>query len=405
MSTEDQGYAEVVSENVKPTKKSTRKVKAQAPAVVEEHKQLVRVSNTGVVDLSSVDSEKIESLRVKAEAITNDNILTLGSKAQSGMSGAADRFLEKVRATDVNVLGNTLMDLKKEINQIDLGALQPMGPVKRFIYSLPGMKKMRGSIANMFDKYDYIGENVNKIVNTFVTGQVEIVKDNEGLSIMRAQTEQNIIDITDDLITAQLKIEELKQDISMMNQNPQSYDANEISDAQLFLDNLERHSSDLNVTRITMAQSLIDIRIIRQGNDVMLQKTNSAINNTLPIWKQTMALGVSLARQRAGIDKLNAFTEYTNQMLIQKAEMVNSNSTAIAKANERSIVDYETVKKVHDLTLSTLKELETIQTEGRVKRETSNANIKKLISDMDSALLTSSAQETKVLAARDTNKK
>lgn len=393
MITEEQGYVEVVSNSKTTSKKQT--------PIMKENKSLVKFSNNGSVDLSNIEPEKLTALQNKADTITNDNILTLGSKTQSGMSKAADTFLNKVRSTDVNVLGNTLLDLKKEITQIDLGKLQPMGPVKRFFYSLPGMTRFRGGIRNMFDKYDDINDNVNKLVNTFVVGQVEIVKDNESLSIMKLESEKNILDITDDLIVAQIKIDDLENEISEMRSKPDEYDINEIADKELFKDNLERHAADLNITRVTIAQSLIDTRIIRQGNDVMLQKINSAINNTLPIWKQTMALGVSLARQKAGIDKLEAFTNYTNQMLIQKAEMVNTNSVAIAKANERGIVDYDTLKKVHELTINTLKELETIQKEGKTSRGIASENIKKLIVEMDNSVLN---VETKVISATDTKK-
>lgn len=408
--TEDLGYAEEVV-NEQPTTKTKTKTRAKKKVVTEvvndvqnAPSRIIKIEQDGTVDLSTVPAEKVEALKTKAASLTVDNIMNLGAKAQSNISASADILLEHTRSTDVNVIGDSLLSLTKEMKQIDINKLQPMNGFKRFIYSLPGMKSLRMNVATLFAKYDNVAGNIDGILTSLNQGRIAAVKDNEALSQMRNATEKNIEDITDDLIVAELKINELRNELAEMKANADQYESIEISDKQLFIDNLERRVNDLAVTNVVMKQQLVDIQLIRQGNDVMTQKIQSTIQNTIPIWRSTMAMGVTLARQKAGIEKVKAVADYTNQMLKDKAKMLGQNVTEIAKENERAVIDFETVKEVHNTTLNTLKEIEQIQEEGRKQREATKINIKKLTDEMERQVINNGAEKS-AIAAKDTKRK
>lgn len=351
---------------------------------VVEVVETIETHHSELVDLSKIDNNKLERLKQQAERITNDNISNLGKDVQNRVSTAADTFLSNIRASQVDELGNTLIDMTKEMSKINVDNLKPQTGIKKLLSYIPGFNKAKAGVVQIFKNYDDISKNIDRITLSLKEGQKDAISDNSSLTLMKEQTFNNIDAIEEELIIAEFKLQQLKEELKLMDKNPEEYPAHEIQEHRNFIENLERRATDLNITRTVMMQSLTDIAIIQQGNELMVQKITSAIKNTLPIWKNTMALGVTLARQNMSIEKLNAFTDYSNEMLRKKAEMIKQNSTAIAQANNRHIIDFETLEKVHTESLETLREIERIQEEGKLERQRNTENIKKLVGEIDS---------------------
>lgn len=379
-------YANVIYSKTKGTSKKTNNSKSKAKATVIKSNDIVKINDNGVVDLTTIDTELLSKLEAKADSITVDNLLELGSKSQATLSNMSDDMLKNIRSSDINVIGDTLVDMTNEFKKLDVNKLKPMNKFQRLVYSLPLLKNIKYSISSMLTKFDDINDNLNNIVNTLKQAQIDAIKDNAAINIKDEMLKSNIIELEEELIVAQIKINQLKGEIDYINNHPDEFDQYELQEKTNFLTNLERHAADLNITRVLMVQSIQSNIIIKHNNDVMVQKVNSAINNTLPIWKATMTDAVVLHRQQLGIEKLESFAEHTNELLRKKSEMLKSNSIAIAKANERGVVDFDTLKNTHNMMIETIKEIKKIEEEGKQLRLKNNDDVTKLLQDIKNTI-------------------
>jgi len=341
-------------------------------------------NRTGKPDMSKFTPEQIERFKQKTgmiKADDNTSILNFGLDVQNKLSASSSTFLNNVRAFDAGEIGNTITDLLTEINHIEIDpASQPAW--KRVLMQIPGLKNIIMSTKKMFQKYDTVNANVDSIVRKLDQGRLTIVKDNNQLQQLFEDNEKHIQSLEELLIVGHMKYDELQQEIKEMELNSDNYEDYEIADKKEFLNRLDKRLHDMAITRIVTIQSLPQIRLVQNNNYVMSEKIQASITTTIPIWRQQIAIAVSLDRQSKIVQMQKGLTDTTNAILKKNAEMLKQNSIEVAKQNERGVVDIETLREVQNNLISTIQEIKQIKDQGVIARR----NADKALSDLEADL-------------------
>jgi len=166
-----------------------------------------------------------------------------------------------------------------------------------------------------------------------------------------------------------MKIDELEQNIAEMEVSG-NFEPFEIQDAKGYLDRLKKKLTDLLLTKEVTIQTLPQIRIIQGNNSIMVEKIQSAVTNTIPLWRNHICMSVAIDKQKRVIEIQKKINETTNQIILKNSEKLKENSVSVAKLNEETIVDIDTLKKVNQDLINTLDEILKIKKEGDIKRAT-----------------------------------
>ena len=346
-----------------------------------ESKALVPVKN-GVIDKTQFTNEEIQKYSVINNNLDNkdtNSILNYGLELQSKLANYSDEFLSNIRALDTGEIGDSINSLLTEINHVD--AENSNNKLTKLLLKLPGGKKLFNGTKKMLQKYDNINNNVSSIVTSLDKGRLSILKDNNKLQSLFDKNLQFINELEEHIIAGHLKLEDLKNELEELR-NTNEYESYEISDAEDFINRLSKRLMDMELTRTITVQTLPQIRMVQNNNATMAEKIQSSITTTIPIWKNQISLAVAMNRQQSMIAVQNKVYETTNEILSKNSDLLKSNSTEVAKQNERGVVDIETIKKVNQDLVNTLSDIKKIKEEGDSTRE----SVKKQLTEIETEL-------------------
>jgi uncharacterized protein YaaN involved in tellurite resistance len=300
---------------------------------------------------------------------TNDvnSILNFGAELQNNLAKYSDTFLNSVKAFDAGEIGISITDLLTEINYIDIDPSEN-GTFKRILLSIPGLKNLVMNTKKIFQKYDTISGNIDGIIKKLEKGKLTILKDNVNLQNLFEQNLMYINKLEELIIGGQIKYNELESELSAMESNIAEYQDYEISDKREFLTRLSKRLTDMQITRTITIQSLPQIRLVQNNNVTMVEKIQSSVTTTIPIWKNQISIAVALMRQKGILDVQKKISDTTNLILNKNAEMLKQNSIDVAKENEKTIVSMETLHNVNQKLIETLTEVKRIKEEGEASR-------------------------------------
>jgi len=316
----------------------------------------------------------------------NTSILNFGLDVQNKLSASSTSFLNNVRAFDAGEIGTSITDLLTEINHIEIDPASQPG-WKRILMQIPGMKNIIMSTKKMFQKYDTVNANVDSIVRKLDQGRLTIIKDNNQLQQLFSDNEKHIESLEELLVVGHMKYDELQQEIKEMELNSDNYEDYEIADKKEFLNRLDKRLHDMAITRIVTIQSLPQIRLVQNNNFVMAEKIQASITTTIPIWRQQIAIAVSLDRQSKIVQMQKGLTDTTNAILKKNADMLKQNSIEVAKQNERGVVDIETLREVQNSLISTIQEIKQIKDQGVIARRNADKALSELEADLTKSVL------------------
>lgn len=387
MNPNENNKTEDVTAEVIETKISTVKT---PPSVKKSSASLIVLNkDSGKIDLSKYTPDELNKYRKMGNTLQSgdaNSILAFGADIQNKLAGQSTAFLNTVRAFDAGEVGGSINDLLAEVNYIDIDPSQHSA-LKRFAMQIPGLKKLVMSTKKIFQKYDSVSNNINEIVKKLDQGRLSIIKDNNQLQILFNQNEQSIHELEELIIGGQLVYNDLVKEIEDMELHSDQYQDYEIADKKDFLNRLEKRLHDLLLTRVIKIQSLPQIRMVQSNNLTMVEKIQSSVTTTIPIWKDSLAIAVALQRQKNIADLNNKIYDTTNTILKKNAEMLKQNSTDIAKQNERGVVSIETLQKVNQDLLATLSEIKQIKEEGETARRTATKELEKLENELHKSVL------------------
>ena len=352
----------------------------QEPAVVEEKKEEV-IAEENV--LSEEERQMAEKFAEQIDLTNSNMILQYGAGTQKKMADFSEGALENVRTKDLGEVGNLLSGVVKELKSFD--EEEEKGFLGIF-------KKSSNKITAMKTKYAKAETNVNQICKVLESHQVQLMKD---VALLDKMYELNLTyykELTMYIVAGKKKLNEVRNgELQDLLQKAQATglaeDAQAAKDLDSMCNRFEKKLHDLELTRQISMQTAPQIRLV-QGNDtLMVEKIQSTIVNTIPLWKSQMVLGLGVEHSAQAAAAQREVTNMTNELLKKNAEKLKMATIDTVKESERGIVDIETLKQTNESLISTLDEVMHIQQEGREKRKAAEQEMQKLELDLKQKLL------------------
>lgn len=325
------------------------------------------------VDLSKFNSNEvtqINKIKDNMDFSSSNSITYFGSEVQSNIAKFADGILSGVKTKDTGEVGQNLGLLLTTMKGIDMEKLQEKdGLVNR----IPFLRKISNNISSQKIKLDDVTETIDKIVISLDTAKKELIRDINVLDSLYGKNLEYLKDLQMYIAAGELKLNELKKTllVQLKNKAEQTKDMLDIqkyNDFAQMLNEMEKRIHDLRLSREIAIQTLPQIRII-QGNDkVLANKIQASILTTIPIWKNQIALTISLNKQKTALEIQKKVTDTTEDLLKQNAQLLKTNSIEIARESERGVISIETLKETHTKLIETIEESMKIYQEGKQKR-------------------------------------
>ncbi|WP_413670301.1 toxic anion resistance protein [Mucilaginibacter sp. Mucisp86] len=344
----------------------------------------MKVDKQGNVNLDAIPSQDLQKYSDMGKDINPadvNSILNYGVEVQNSMEKYSNNFLTSVRTYNSGEVGGLINELLTELNYIDVDELN-QNAFTSFISHIPFMKKLVVDTKKLFQKYDTVVNNIDKITNKIKAGRVNSLKDNSSLQTMFDSNVTYIKQMEDLIIAGQLKYNELNEKLAVMDGNPTGYQDYEIADLRDFVNRLDKRLADLKVVRFIMLQSLAQIRVVQNNNTTIAEKAQSIVSTTIPVWKNQLTIAVALNRQKENVEMQKKISDTTNTILQKNAEMLKQNSIDVARENEKTVVSLDTLKKTTSSLIETLTEVKRIHDEGTANRRTLNTELQNLETEL-----------------------
>jgi len=345
-----------------------------------------KIENSLNYDLLTEEEKRaIDEFNSKIDLLDSTQVLQYGAKAQSKISQFSDSVLENVKTKNTGEVGNLLANLVGEIKSFDTDvALE--GNVKGIAKLFRGAKKQLDIITA---KYSKIETNIDRIEKNLEGHKLQMLKDITIFDTMYDKNLEYFKELSLYIIAGERKLEELRNTvlpelINKAKESGEQIDAQKVQDLENMINRFEKKIYDLKTTRVIAIQMAPQIRMLQSNESELVEKIQSSITNTIPLWKNQMvlALGINNAKQALGAQK--AVTDLTNDMLKKNSELLKQGSIQIAEESERAIVDIETLQKTNRDIIETLDKVIEIHENGRAKRmeaEKELENIEKELKD------------------------
>lgn len=353
--------------------------------VADTKKELVKETEPKLDD-SILSEEEKKAVAAFAEQIDLSNssmILQYGAGTQKKMADFSENALENVKTKDLGEVGDLLSGVVKELKSFD--EEEEKGFLGIF-------KKTSNKLQNMKAKYAKAETNVNQICKVLESHQVQLMKD---IAILDKMYELNLTyfkELSMYILAGKKKLQEVREGkLQEMIRKAQASgfpeDAQAARDLESMCNRFEKKIHDLELTRTISIQTAPQIRLVQSNDTLMVEKIQSTVVNTIPLWKSQMVLALGVEHSTQAAEAQRKVTDMTNELLKKNAEKLQMATVETAKESERGIVDIETLKATNESLIQTLDEVMRIQTEGRQKRKEAEAEMVRLEGELKDKLL------------------
>lgn len=330
------------------------------------------------------EQQQIQAFAHQINISDSNMILQYGAGAQQKLADFSEKALENVKSQDLGEVGNMLTDVVAELKNFDVD-----NEKKGF---LGLFHKGENKLETMKAKYDKTAVNVDKICDVLEEHQVRLLKDTAMLDQMYALNLTYYKELSMYIAAGKQKLEEVRntQLKELMEKAQAGNDqvlAQEAKDLASYCDRFEKKLHDLELSRMISMQTAPQIRLIQNNNTMMVEKIQSTLVNTIPLWKNQMVIALGLEHAQRAAKAQNAVTDMTNELLKKNANALHEATVSTAKASERGIVDIETLTQTNAELVKTFDEVLQIQSEGRQKRLQAEADMVKMENELKQKLL------------------
>lgn len=356
------------------------------PAVDEKHE--VAHFNAQVESLTPEERQQVDTIKDAIDLVDSNAIVQYGSAAQKNIATFSDRVLSTVKSTDPAAAGDLLNDLVKRVKSFEDENDEDQG----FLASLPVVGSLFKKKEALTQSYTTLAAQIDKIQAGLDSQKMTLMKD---IAIFDGLYDKNLEYFKQLQLYIQAgeeKIQELNlttipklEAQAQVSDNPMAVQV--VQDFKNSVSRFEKKVHDLKISKTIAIQTAPQIRIIQNNDKILVDRIQSAIYNTIPLWKNQMVLALGLGRQKEALEMQQAVSNTTNELLKRNAAMLKQNSHDTAVENERAIVDIETVKQVNEDLISTIEDTLRIQQEGRQKRQAAEAELVQIEDRLREALL------------------
>lgn len=339
--------------------------------------------------LTDADRQLVEQIKDGVDVRDPQTVISYGLPAQSRIATFADSLLGDVRNKDAGTGGEALTDLLRKVKELDVDAL---GASQSAAAKIPLVGRFVDSFGRFAARYQKVATSIDRIVDSLERTRMGLLKD---ITVLDKMYDLNLeylkqLDLyiaAGDQLLQELQTRVVPEAEREARASVDPMAAQRLADLQQAVTRFERRVHDLKLTRMVAIQAAPQIRLI-QGNDQnLVEKIQSSILTTVPLWKNQIVIAISLYRQQRAVELQRQVTQTTNELLEKNAELLRTGSAKVGREVERGVVDVETLRKVNDELVATLEETIRIQDEGRSKRLQAEGEITRLQADLKQRLI------------------
>ncbi len=339
-------------------------------------------------ELTPDEQKKVMDLAAQINVTDSQSVITFGTAAQTELSRFSDTILDQIRNKDSGQVGDALTDLLGRVQELDAGGLDPnkMSAISKMFGGF------RAEARKFVNRYDKMSTSIEKIIDSLEKSKVQLIRDITMLDVMYVKNLEHLKQLDIFIMAGTLKLQELNNKVlpalrEQATRSGDAMDAQKVKDAMDLTNRFEKKIHDLKLTRMIAIQTAPQIRLIQSNDQMLVERIQSSILNTIPLWKNQIVISITLLRQQDALKLQRSVTDATNDLLTKNSEMLKTGSIQVAKENERGIVELETLKKVNADLVATLEETIKIQSEGRSKRSVVESELKVMESDLKNRLM------------------
>ena len=316
--------------------------------------------------LSEADRRAIEEFAGKIDLNNTDHVLLYGADAQKKIADFSDSALATVRTNDTGEVGEMLVKLVNEIKGFGDAAEKPKG--------LGGLFwNAKKAVSDMQTKYDKVEVNVDAIASSLEGYQVQLLKDISLFNHLYDMNTEYFKELTMYILAGEKRLAEVRRTTleelkARAAQSGDAMDAQRANDMAANCDRFEKKLHDLKLTRQVALQMAPQIRLLQNNDSLLVERIQSTLSNTLPLWKSQIVIALGLHRSQEALKAQTAVTDMTNELLRKNAEALKTGTIETAREAERGILDLNTLVETNQSLIDTINEVMKIQDEGRAQR-------------------------------------
>jgi uncharacterized protein YaaN involved in tellurite resistance len=353
-----------------------------------------------VVSYQDADTEtrqRIETLMSEIDIQDSNSIIFFGTKAQQQLTTISDQMLEGVRTKDVGPAGSALNEMVVALRGFDVDELNPSRKQGFFSKLFGGTKP----IVAFLQKYAEVRRQIDKISDELERHKTNLLTDITKLDRLYEATLNYFHDLEFYIGAGEEKLRRLDQEIipaleKEVSATEEMIKAQQLRDLRASRDDLERRVHDLKLTRQVTMQGLPSIRLVQENDKGLVNKINSTMVNTVPLWRQQLAQGITIYRSGKAAETVKAASDLTNELLMANAENLKQATAQVRKEMERGVFNIEVVKKANETLIATIEESLQIADEGKRRRAEAEKELHTLEHELRNSLAAASARASGV---------
>lgn len=362
--------------------------KSKNITVVEDTSLAVQNENTQL-DFTPEERAKISEIKESIDLTDSGMAVQFGIGAQRRLTEFTDSILDNVRSKDGGQVGELLSSLVVEVNSLDPSSLTNDNGI---LSKLPVVKNAVKSLKKLAERYSKAEVQIDKIEAALEKARMDMLKDISVFDIMYKQNLDCFRELGLYIQAGKERVEEIKTETipklraeAQASGNPM--DAQLVRDFEDEVDRFEKKIYDLELSRTIAVQTAPQIKLIQNNDRVLVDKIQTAVLNTIPIWKSQFVIAMGLNNQQRVLKMQREITDTTNKMLIKNSELLKTNTVETARESNRGIVDIETLQKVNQNLISTIEETIQIQKDGSRQRAEAEKALEKIEDDLKNKLI------------------
>lgn len=336
-------------------------------------------------NLSPAELKAVEDFSQKIDITDTNAILQYGASSQRNIADFSGTTLNSVRTKDMGEVGDMLSNLVVELKGFNYGEEEKKG-----LFGLK--KKAENKIATLKAQYDKAEVNVDKISGALENHQVTLLKDIATLDKMYDLNQAYFKELTMYILAGKKKLKEC-QEVTLPALQKKAQETGAPEDAQAandyanMISRFDKKIHDLELTRTVSIQMAPQIRLIQNNDTLMVEKIQTSLVNTIPLWKSQMVLALGMHHSQQAMAAQREVTNLTNELLKKNSEMLKTGSIDVAREAERGIIDLETLKETNQNLIDTLEEVRSIQVEGSQRRRQAEVELAKIEDELKRKLI------------------
>ena len=343
-------------------------------------------SSLNYESLSDAEKAAIDDFNTKMDINDSTMLLQYGAKAQAKISQFSDSVLEDVKTKNTGEVGDLLAELVADIKSFDADVSGERKGLAKLFHSA------KHEVDRILAKYSKVESNIDVIEKKLEQQKIQMLKDIAIFDTMYEKNLEYFKEISLYIIAGEKKLKELRENelpklVAKAKESGEQIDAQKVNDLENALNRFEKKLYDLKTTRVISIQMAPQIRLLQNNEAELVEKIQSSLINTIPLWKNQMVIALGISNAKKALETQKAVTDLTNDMLKKNSETLKQGSIELAEQSERAVVDIETLQKTNKDLIETLDKVIEIHENGRIKRQAAEAELVNIEKELKSKML------------------